>query len=483
MKILFVASECVPFSKTGGLADVVGALPRVLVARGHQVTVFLPRYRVTPPGKVVVPRLMIPLGSERHVTAIHQGPTIQGVRSFFVDYPPYFDRDALYVDGSKDYPDNPERFALLCKAALEFSQQDGLPDLIHCHDWQSALVPVLLKTLYAHNPRLREVPTLLTVHNLGYQGLFPRDALERTGLPGELFTPEKMEFASKVNYLKGGLVFADFVTTVSKKYAQEIQTEEYGYGLHEVIRQRARTVAGILNGVDYTEWNPETDKFLADNYSLGNLEGKRVCKKDLLQQFKLPATDLNKPLIGIVSRFATQKGFDLIGEVADTLMQYDLQVVALGTGEPKYEDLFRQLAQRFPQKMGVRIAYDNPLAHKIEGGSDMFLMPSRYEPCGLNQIYSLKYGTVPLVRATGGLDDTIEPFDPATGQGTGFKFSPYSGTALLECVQKALQVYTGAPEAWQQLISNGMQRDYSWHTSAGEYERLYRRLVKETKKV
>ncbi|MEE9235466.1 MAG: glycogen synthase GlgA [Candidatus Acidoferrales bacterium] len=478
MKILFIASECVPFSKTGGLADVVGALPKVLAARAHEVSVFLPRYRVTPPGRVVIPRLTLPLGSRVHHPAVQQGPTLDGVRFFFLEYPPYFDRENLYVDNGKDYPDNAQRFALFARAALEFARQTGAPDLFHCHDWQAALVPVFLKSVYADDPQLGRVPTILTVHNLGYQGLFPAGTLKRLGLPGALFRLDGLKFRGKVNFLKGGLVFADFLTTVSRKYAQEIQTPEYGHGLDSVIRRRAATVAGILNGVDYSQWNPETDSFLVANYSRENLEGKRLCKQDLLQQFRLPAARVRKPLVGIVSRFAAQKGFDLIAKAAEKLMKNDLQIVVLGTGEPKFEKLFRRLARRFPQRIGVRIAYDNSLAHKIEAGSDMFLMPSRYEPCGLNQIYSLRYGTVPLVRATGGLDDTIEPFDLSTGRGTGFKFRDYSAKALLGCLARALRLYARNPGAWRQLIRNGMEKDYSWDNAAAEYEQLYRRVVK-----
>jgi len=478
VKIVFVASECVPFSKTGGLADVVGALPKCLAGRGHEVSVVLPRYRKTPAGPVLLRNLSIPVGEELHFPDIQDGRAQEGVRYFFVDYPPFFDREGLYVDGGADYPDNAQRFALFARAALELMKRTGVPELIHCHDWQSALVPVLLKSQHAKDPALGRVPVVFTVHNLGYQGLFPRQTLAALGLPESLFTMEALEFYGQVNLLKGGLVFADFVSTVSRKYAQEIQTEEYGHGLDGVIRQRAATVTGIVNGVDYSEWSPETDKFLAANYSVEKLDGKRACKKDLLEQFRLPAADLKKPLVGIVSRFATQKGFDLIAEVADELMENDLKVVALGTGEPEFEQLFRELAERFPKKFAVRIAYDNALAHKIEGGSDMFLMPSRYEPCGLNQIYSLKYGTVPVVRATGGLDDTIEPFDSRTGRGTGFKFAEYAGEALLDCVKQAVHVYGRNPEAWRRLMENGMRKDFSWNASAADYERLYQQVVK-----
>lgn len=478
MKILFVASEGVPFSKTGGLADVIGALPKVLAARGHQVSVVLPRYRMTEPGEVVLHQLSIPLGRENHRVDIQQGKARNGVEPYFIDYPPFFDRPGLYVDGGKDFPDNAERFTLFSRAALEFARRAGRPDIIHAHDWQSALVAVLVKSVYRDDPDLGSVPVVFTVHNLGYQGLFPAETFPRLGLPPELFSIHGLEYWGQINFLKGGLVFGDFVTTVSRKYAEEIQTPEFGHGLDGVVRNRAATVAGILNGVDYDEWNPATDSFIATHYSRDRLEGKALCKKDLLAAFELPQKNPRQPVIGIVSRFATQKGFDLLAEVADELMTMELSIVALGTGEPQFEELFRDLALRFPRKFAVRVAYDNTLAHKIEAGSDIFLMPSRYEPCGLNQIYSLKYGSVPVVRATGGLDDTIEPFDPATGQGTGFKFREYSGQALLDCLRQALRVYRDQPAAWTRLIRNGMSKDYSWSASAATYERLYMRVVR-----
>ncbi|MGH9787520.1 MAG: glycogen synthase, partial [Candidatus Acidiferrales bacterium] len=356
----------------------------------------------------------------------------------------------------------------------------GAPDVIHCHDWQSALVAVELKTVHAGDPRLGRVPVVFTVHNLAYQGLFPREVLERIGLAVELFSVDRLEFYGQVNFLKGALVFADFVTTVSKKYAEEIQTPEYGHGLDGTVRGRAGSVAGILNGVDYSEWSPESDKFIAANYSAANLNAKQVCKKDLLRQFGLRDTDLRRPLLGIVSRFATQKGFDLIEEIAEPLLEHDLFLVALGTGEARFEELFRRLAAQYPRKVAVRVGFDNPLAHKIEAGSDLFLMPSRWEPCGLNQIYSLRYGTVPVVRATGGLDDTVEPFDLTTGQGTGFKFTPYTGAAFFECLLEALKLF-GRPRYWKQLMKNGMAKDFSWNRSAAEYEALFQRVVKKAR--
>ena len=283
---------------------------------------------------------------------------------------------------------------------------------------------------------------------------------------------DRLEFYGKVNFLKGGLIFADYLTTVSRRYAKEIQTPEYGCGLEGVIRDRADRLVGILNGVDYAVWSPEADTFIAQNYSAHNLDGKKACKKNLLETFRLPVENLDRPLIGIISRFADQKGFDLIAEIGADLMKENLAFVALGTGQPEYEKLFKELAEKYPARVGVKIGYDNALAHRIEAGSDMFLMPSRYEPCGLNQIYSLRYGTVPIVRATGGLDDTIQNFDPKTQQGTGFKFEEYSGTALLECIQAALNTYR-QPKSWHAVQANGMAKDFSWKASAAAYVTVY----------
>ncbi len=404
--------------------------------------------------------------------------TPAGVRFYFVDYPPYFDRPALYGTPAGDYPDNAERFALFSRAVLEASKILGVPHVFHCHDWQSALVPVMLRMIYAEDPAFREVATVFTIHNMGYQGLFAPDTLPLLMLPWELLTISKMEFFGQVNFLKGALIFSDFVTTVSKKYSQEIQTTEYGFGLEGVLRQRAATVTGILNGVDYDEWSPQADKFAVAKFSPQDLGGKLKCKQDLLNAFGIANADANSnnrvPVIGIVSRFAAQKGFDLIAQIMDRLAREEMIVVALGAGDKPYEELFQRLHKQFPNKIAVKVAYDNAIAHKIEAGADMFLMPSRYEPCGLNQIYSLKYGTVPIVRATGGLDDTIEPWDVRTGKGTGFKFSDYTGEALLGTIKQALQAYRD-PQSWQTLMRNGMARDFSWGTSAREYGKIYNR--------
>ena len=477
MHIAFVASECVPFSKTGGLADVVGALPRALAASGHQVSVYLPRYRqtkLTNP-QTVVSSITVPFDDRYRFCSVVTEGNHSGIDFYFVDYPPYFDRDALYGTPSGDYPDNAERFALFSRAVLEASKILGVPNIFHCHDWQSALVPVLLRTQYVEDPAFRQVGTVFTIHNMGYQGLFPPDILPLLMLPWDLFTITRMEFFGNVNFLKGALVESDYVTTVSRKYSQEIQTTEYGFGLEGVLRDRAATVTGILNGVDYDEWSPQKDKFIAAKYSPQDLSGKAKCKQDLLEAFGVSGADPRLPVIGIVSRFAAQKGFDLISQIADRLAREEMIVVALGAGDKQYEEMFQRLHKQFPQKIAVKVAYDNAIAHKIEAGSDMFLMPSKYEPCGLNQIYSLKYGTVPIVRATGGLDDTIEPWDVRTGKGTGFKFTEYKGEALLLTIREALRAFRDQ-SSWQTLMRNGMNKDFSWNASAKEYARVYDRV-------
>ncbi len=473
MKILFVASEGLPFSKTGGLADVIEALPKALVALGHEVTVLLPRYRKTRAAGVTVPSVTIPMGDGLRFPAIVEGGAIHGVSYYFLDDPEYFDRDQLYGVAGKDYPDNAERFAEFSGAAVEFCKQVWMPDVIHCHDWQAGLVPVLLRTRYAEDASLAGSPVVFTIHNMGYHGAFPREALKKIGLPESLFSIDAMEFYGKINFLKGALIFSDYLTTVSPKYAEEIKTPEYGHGLDGVVRERADRLAGILNGADYAAWSPERDKVIASRYSPKDLSGKLACKKNLLDVFGLPPEGVKKPLIGIVSRFAGQKGFDLIEQIAVDLLAEDLMIAALGAGEPKYEKLMRELARAYPAKVGVKVAYDNILAHKVEAGADIFLMPSRYEPCGLNQIYSLKYGTVPVVRATGGLDDTIEAFDPATGRGTGFKFQAYGGPALLSAIRQALSVFRNEPAVWRRIQLNGMDKDFSWQVSAVEYAKLY----------
>ncbi len=475
MHIAFAASECVPFSKTGGLADVVGALPAALAAAGNTISVYLPRYRQTRLNSptTLIASITIPFDDQYRFCSILDGGKKAGVQFYFVEYPPYFDREGLYGDHAGDYPDNAERFTLFSRAVLEASKSLGVPNIFHCHDWQTALIPVLLRTQYVDDPAFRAVATVFTIHNMGYQGQFPPDTVPLIMLPWDLLTMSKMEFFGNLNFLKGALVYSDYVTTVSRKYSQEIQTAEYGFGLEGVLRDRAATVSGILNGVDYDEWSPEKDRYIIAHYSAEDLSGKKRCRQDLLAAMGMDETPL--PVMGIVSRFAAQKGFDLISQISDRMMLEDMVVVALGTGELQYQEVFERLHRQFPQRVAIKAAYDNALAHKIEAGSDMFLMPSRYEPCGMNQIYSLKYGTVPIVRATGGLDDTIESWDARAQKGTGFKFSEYNGESLLLTIKHALSSIRDE-SSWRILMRNGMAKDFSWTASAKEYVRVYERV-------
>ena len=468
MNVLMVASEATPFAKTGGLADVIGGLPPALAARGERVAVVIPDYRenVYPnPPAVAYRNLWIPVGPG-FMTAIYQ-VTERGVTFYFVHCPPLFDRAGIYSSGGADHPDNNLRFAVLSMAALNIGRYLFSPQIIHTHDWQAALTPVYLREHFASDPSFIGVKTLFTIHNLGYQGIFDQGALAEIGLSGKLFNPNQLEFYGKLNFLKGGIAFSDAVSTVSKGYAREIQTPEYGFGLDGFLRTHA-PIHGIVNGVDYEEWNPEHDPYIARKYSENDLSGKRACKQALLKEFGLPDQP-NRPLIGIVSRFASQKGFDLIAQTAAELVDEDLSMVVLGSGEQEFENMFRQLANARPDKVAVRIGYDNALAHRIEAGADMFLMPSRYEPCGLSQIYSLRYGAVPVVRATGGLDDTI-------GVDTGFKFKDYSGIALMEALRLALETFRHKND-WVGIMRRGMRKDFSWGTAAEEYMEIYRSLL------
>jgi starch synthase len=484
MRIAFAASECVPFAKTGGLADVVGALPREIVRLGHDASVFLPLYtRVRPKIaqagaalRYAVRSLTIPFRYYNRFADIVDGGVRDGVQFYFVECAEMFDRPELYGPAGGDYTDNAERFGLFCRAVLEAAKQIGVPDVFHVHDWQTGLIPVYLKNTYAADPLLRRAATVQTIHNAAYQGTFPPATTEQLLFPWDLFTMDKVEQYDKFNFLKGGVVFADQLTTVSQKYAEEIQTPEFGWNLEGALQKRVADLHGILNGVDYEHWNPATDGNLAAHYTAENLEGKRECRKDLLHAFGLEDVADTTPVIGIVSRLAMQKGFDIVEKIADELADRDVAVVVLGTGEPIYESFFREWAIKYPDKVAVEIRYDDALAHKVEAGSDMFLMPSRYEPCGLNQIYSLKYGTVPIVRATGGLDDTIEEWDAkkgaATGTGTGFKFAGFDPRNLLKEVDRALAVFRDKT-AWRRLMRNGMAANHEWSGPAREYVAVY----------
>jgi starch synthase len=477
MHIVFASSECVPFAKTGGLADVVGALGPELVKLGHTVTVYLPLYanvRRQLAGELnyAVRSITIPFQYYNRFVGIVDGGKRGGVQVYFVDCPEMFDREGLYGTAAGDYADNSERFGLYCRAVIEATKLLGVPDVFHVHDWQAALIPVYLRTTYAADPLLRHAASVITIHNAAYQGAFPPKTTEQLLFPWEIFTMDRLEQYDCFNFLKGGLVYSDILTTVSRKYAEEIQTAEFGERLDGVLRGRAADLRGILNGVDYALWNPETDTHLAARYTPEDLAGKRACRADLLREFGLKNVDDATPVIGIVSRFAVQKGFDLVEQIAGQLSEMDVAVVALGSGEPRFEKFFRDWAYWNRANVGVRIGFDNALSHKIEAGSDMFLMPSLYEPCGLNQIYSLKYGTVPVVRATGGLDDTIEEWNPEQGSGTGFKFQGANSGALQAALERALTAFADK-DGWQRLMLNGMARNYSWEQPAREYVAAY----------
>lgn len=477
MKIVFAASECVPFAKTGGLADVVGALGPELAKLGHDVTTYLPFYprvRQHIPGelKYAVRSITIPFLHYNRFAGIIDGGKCDGVQFYFVDCPELFARPELYGTRDGEYGDNAERFALFCRATLEATKQLGIPDVFHIHDWQAAPIAIYLRTLYAADPGLRKTASVLTIHNAAYQGKFPPRTTEQLLFPWDIFTMDKVEQFDRFNFLKGGLVYSDILTTVSRKYAEEIQTPEFGEQLDTVLRARSSDLRGILNGVDYDKWNPATDIFVAAKYSADDLAGKAACRADLLRTFELDSVEYTTPVIGIVSRFATQKGFDMVAQIAGQLSDRDVAIVAVGTGEPVLEKFFRDWAFWHRGNVAVKITYDDALAHKIEAGSDMFLMPSRYEPCGLNQIYSLKYGTVPVVRATGGLDDTIEEWNAAKGTGTGFKFYGYDPRDLLAAIDRALLAFHDKA-GWTRLMRNGMARNYSWRQPAREYAAVY----------
>ncbi len=480
MHIAFAASECVPFIKTGGLADVIGALPAELVRQGHSVTVYLPLFRSVaaqlPKRRVLIDSLTIPFPQYSRFVSVVDGGTRDGVRFVFIDCPEMFDREALYGTAAGDYPDNWERFGLFSRAVLEASKQLGVPDIFHAHDWQAAMLPVFLRTIYAQDPMLTSAGTVFTIHNAGYQGWFPPQTTEWLMLPWDVYRMDRLEHYDTFNFLKGGIVYADALTTVSRKYAEEIQTPEFGYSLEGTLQRRAADLHGILNGVDYEQWDPTHDRYIAAHYGAENPAGKAECRRDLLHAFAAPDLSSTTPVLGIVSRFATQKGFDLLAQIAEQLAERELFLVALGTGEPYYENLLRSLAERFPHRFAVRVQYDNTLAHKIEAGADMFLMPSRYEPCGLNQIYSLRYGTVPVVRATGGLDDTVQEA-PVLGEGTGFKFHDYAAQDFLAAIDRALSCFADGKQ-WPALMQNGMGKDYSWKRPAEEYAGLYETVAR-----
>jgi starch synthase len=476
-RVLFIGSEALPFSKTGGLADVLGALPSAVARVGWEVTLVTPRYRGVNAG-TLVGQFPLSVGGEKREVAFYEAPLEGGARAILVDCPDLFDREALYSVENVDYADNARRFAFLVRAALEFAGRGWVPSVVHAHDWQAALAPVYLRTLYAAHPTLGGTASVLTIHNLAYQGLFGSDWLPRLDLAPDFLSVDRLEFWGRISLLKGGINDADLLTTVSRKYAEEIQTPTLGFGFDGILRRRSADLVGILNGIDTASWDPGHDRFLPEPFSARNLSGKRAAKRELLARYGLPTGNgaMARPLVGLISRMVDQKGFDLLASIAGELPQLDACFVVLGTGEARYQDLWTALAARYPDRIGARIGFDEGLAHLVEGGADLFLMPSQFEPCGLNQMYSLRYGTVPIVRRVGGLADTVRDFTPRSLRSNGFVFDDYTSEALLATLRRALAVFPDR-RRWRALQIAGMGLDYSWDRAAREYVTIYERAV------
>jgi starch synthase len=476
MHVVMMAGEVYPYAKTGGLADVMAALPRALASAGVEMTVCVPGYRRAlatagelPAGR----RVLVPVGSRMEPADVVT-LTAGAVRTVLVRADRYFDRDGIYGDARGDYGDNGERYVFFCRAVLEWLRGEPPVDVLHAHDWHAALAPAFLRANRELYPELAAMRSVVTIHNLAYQGRFPSGGWHLLNLDARYFTPDFLEFYGDIDYLKAGIVFADAVTTVSPRYAAEIQTPAFGEGLDGVLRVRRASLHGIVNGIDTAVWDPARDAFLPAHYDGADLRGKAACKAALQAELGL-AVDPQPPLVGIVSRLAEQKGFDLLAVVLPDVLA-GAQLAVLGSGEERYAAMLRALTERFPGRAGVRLGYDERLAHRIEAGADVFLMPSRYEPCGLNQLYSLRYGTVPVVHATGGLDDTVAEWDAATGTGTGFKFTPYTPAAFCAALERALAT-RAHPAAWTRVVANGMAQDFSWDRAAVEYVRLYADVV------
>jgi starch synthase len=471
-----VASEARPFAKTGGLADVCGALPRALARLGHRVTIVLPKYRDTQGGDANGSAAGVPFGLHEYPVHFVEQPLEDGVTAVLIDAPALYDRDGLYGDANGEYGDNAFRFAVLCRGALEYARLRGTRiDVVHAHDWQGALTPVYLRTVLRDDPIVGGARSVLTIHNLAFQGQFDAKELSWIGLGRDLFTPEILEFWGRASSLKGGVVFSDVITTVSPTYAREIVTPEFGFGFNGILANRARDLVGILNGIDTEAWDPRTDRYLPAHYGVESLDRKADVKRALLDYAGLARDEaaLKRPVIGIVTRLTHQKGCDLVSTAAERLMEFDAAWIMLGSGDGWCEDLWRHLTARLPDRVAARIGFDEQLAHLIEGGADMFLMPSWYEPCGLNQMYSLRYGTIPIVRATGGLEDTVVDADEVQEGGTGFKFREYQAEPLVAAVGRAISAFAN-PKRWRGIQVNAMKRDFSWDVSAREYVKVYR---------
>lgn len=477
MKILFAASECFPFIKTGGLADVVGALAPVLAARGHDVRVFLPKYAAISDNYVNhmhhVVDFEVELGWRKQYCGIEEWKQ-DGVTYYFVDNRYYFGRNYIYGLGGDEY----ERFSFFCRGVLNSLPLIGFkPDIIHAHDWQAGMIPVLLKVQYAHLPDFANIRTVFTIHNLQYQGIFGiKEVQDVLGLGDSLFTNDKLECYGAANFLKGGIVYSDEVTTVSPSYAEEIQTAYYGERLDGLLRARQNHLRGVLNGIDIKEYDPEHDEALAARYSAEDLSGKAVCKRALQEQLGLEVRP-DVPIIGMVGRLSNQKGLDLVDYVIADIMQEDVQLVCLGMGDSRYVNLFSWAEQNYPGRVAARFVMDYALAHQVYAGCDLLLMPSQFEPCGLSQMIALRYGTLPVVRETGGLRDTVLSYNEYTGDGNGFTFFNYNAHDMLHTLQRALHYYWNKKDVWAMLQQRGMTGDYSWTRSADAYVDIYSRLL------
>ncbi len=477
MKVLLVSSEVAPFSKTGGLADVSGSLPVALKQLGCDIRVVTPLYKMVKESgctaEKILKGLKVKVGESFRKGDVSLSFLNGSVNTYLIEKDQYYNREYLYGTKKGDYSDNATRFTFFSLMVLKLCKEIGFrPDVIHCNDWQSGLIPAYLRKVCQDDPFFAHTGVLFTIHNLAYQGSFPKEKIALTGLPPEIFTSEGIEFWGKLSFLKAGIVYSEVINTVSQAYSHEIQTPEYGCGMEGILAYRKDDLFGIINGVDYETWSPEKDAFIAANYSKDNLSGKSQCKADLISQLGLHKSLNNRPLLGMISRLADQKGFDLVAEIMEDLMNLDVGFVLLGTGEQKYHKLFLDIAKKYPEKAGINLTYDNTLAHKIEAGCDMFLMPSKYEPCGLNQIYSLRYGTIPVVRATGGLDDTIKDYTLSSKEGNGFKFTNYTPREFLDKVREALKIYESR-DVWLKLVKKVMSLDFSWENSARQYIDLY----------
>jgi starch synthase len=479
LSILMVTSEAHPWAKTGGLAEVAASLTDALGDLGHSVTLVLPRYRMVSVEDTERRETRIAFGDRIVPVTFLEKRLSDRVTLVLVDVPELFDRDGIYGTSAGDFPDNAIRYAVFSRAALEYPRlRQFRPSIIHAHDWQTGMVPVFQKMQLSSDPFVGGVPAVFTIHNLAFQGVFPAATVPAIGLGYEVLDVQALEFWGNISYLKGGINFSERITTVSPRYAKEIVTPELGFGFEGVLARRSEDLVGILNGIDTARWTPTRDEFVSASFSADDFTGKREAKRALLSFVSLPADDaaLARPLIGLISRLTDQKGFDLILAVADELMALDATWVMLGSGERRYEEAWRSLEARYPDRVSTTIGFDERLAHTIEAGADMFLMPSRFEPCGLNQLYSLRYGTVPIVRATGGLDDTVEDVDAAPATGTGFKFSAYLPAALSGTVKRALAAF-GDRDRWQAIARRGMRQDHSWDASARQYVKVYRAML------